>query len=813
MMEQKQTGKYIIGFILLTLGAVLTTGLFWVFQWEPSGYDVWGHLYKGRIMYENILQGNWYPLYTETWYNGIQPFRYGLPFTYYVLSFFQMLAGGDIVVTYYLFAGSVFFFGGIPFLLLGKALNRPYMGAFCAILWFLIPDNIRVFFCEGNLPRTITAVMIPYVVYFVWSYVRRGKKWALIPLIPLMSMMTITHLMFTAIVGIGTFLFLFFDWLKNKNTYRVITVLIAMVLGIVSIGICVIPALSGGMLAMGDSSASTSNLFFYELSESLNPMNRVNGVADTFYYGISVLVIAVFGLLLAHNNRKAGYILALVVLFGATPAANDFIKHLPLGSFLWMARFAAMSYGFFLLSFMEWSTLKKKYLGIAVVLLILDSGVTMWNLERYYIPASDAAKESSELLEQYTTQRGSMMDLSSYGSYPSYALPAGENRANYVFGWVWQGSVTSTNIMLMNEALEEEQYPYVFDRHLEMGSDTIAIRKLYVKHEMDMFAAAEQCGYELVEETNEIYLFHLDAPKQFGVKCTYAGLAIGSYANTMEIYFPQFTTGSSMYIDEYEEDELLSYKVIYLSGFQYHNQSKAEALLRSVASKGVRVVIDGSHIPENGLKRLQFLEVTENQLVLEKDYPNLFLGEEVYISGTLPDGDSQWSVGYVSRADRVLVHTVIGNEVIPVVSYNNDADNIYYVGMNLIYYAMRSQNEELWELLQDCILFAYQELPEREIVPMTVTVEKNHIVIDSALAGVNTTLAFQDNFVSSQSIYEQNRLLMIGDTHVEIDIVYPMFEKGLLISVFGLLAVGILLIQVWRYKEEGTAHPPKHGNN
>lgn len=800
-MEKNQKGKYYIGPIILVIGALLVTGLFWVLKWEPSGYDVWGHLFKSRIMYENLQEGNWYPLYTETWYNGIQPFRYGLPFTYYVLSFFQMLTGGDIVWAYYLFAGSVFFFGGLPFLLLGKDLKRPYIGIFCAVFWFVIPDNIRVFFCEGNLPRVITTVMIPYVVYFVWRYVRLGKKSSLFFLIPLMSMMTIAHLMFTAIVGIGTFLFLLFDWMRNRNTFRVVTVLGAMVIGILAIGICFIPAMSGGMLAMGDSSSSVRELFMFHLATSLNPMNRVDGVADTFYYGISVVVVAVFGILLAHNDRKAGYVLSMVVLLGATPAAVSFIKHLPLGDFLWMARFAAMSYGFFLLSFMEWKTLKKKYLGVLVALLVLDSGVTLRYLERYYIPASDGAKESSELLREYTTQRASLMDLSTFGSYPSWDLPVGETGVDYVFGWVWQGSVTSTNIMLMNDALEQEQYLYVFDRSIEMGSDTVAIRKIYVYEVEEMFAAAVLCGYELVEETGEIYLFHKETPKQFGVQCQYDGLAIGSYANTLEIYYPRFTTGNSIYVDEYTEEELLAYQVVYLSGFQYHNQSKAEELLCAVAEKGTRVVIDASHIPENGLKRLQFLDVTENQLAIETDYPNLFRGDGVYVSGILPDGDTQWNVGYVSQADHVLVETVIGNQRIPVVSYNDENENIYFVGMNLPYYAMRSRNEELWELMQDCFPFGYQELPQRELVPMTVTIETNHIVIESEKANVNTTLAFQDNFVSEQLIYEKNNLLMIGDTHVEIDIVYPLWLEGMLVSVFGLICAGVLLVWVMRKKE------------
>ena len=42
----------------------------------PTGFDVFGHLFKSNLLYENIKEGNLYPLYTNLWYNGLQPFRY-----------------------------------------------------------------------------------------------------------------------------------------------------------------------------------------------------------------------------------------------------------------------------------------------------------------------------------------------------------------------------------------------------------------------------------------------------------------------------------------------------------------------------------------------------------------------------------------------------------------------------------------------------------------------------------------------------------------------------------------------------------------
>ncbi|MBQ8147480.1 MAG: hypothetical protein IJ040_01685 [Lachnospiraceae bacterium] len=779
-----------IGILFLFAGIV--TAFLWLNQWEPSGNDVWGHMYKSKIMYENILAGNFYPLYSDQWYNGIQLYRYWPPLAYYCMSLLQACAGGNILHAYYLFAGFVVFVGGLPFLFIGKETKKPLLCIACAILWFVLPDNIRVFFCEGNMPRIMTSVVIPYVVYFLWQYTRNNRKMYLIGLILSMTFMTFAHLMVTAITGIGSFLYLCFDVIKNKNYKQDIIALISMILGILIAGIWFIPALSGGMLSMGDSSSGVQDILTYSLTTSLNPMNRVNGVADTYYFGISVLLVAIFGILLAKGKKKAGFCFALFVLLGTTPATVYITKHLPLGEFLWMTRFTALAYTFFFLSLLEWTTLKKKYLIIAVSLLVIDSGITLLCLPRYYTPASEIAKTDSQLIKEHTTQRANIMDLSSYGSYPSWNLVTGENDVDYTFGWAWQGAATAQNIMLINEALEHEEYLYIFDRSMELGDDTVLFRKDYVFLPDIMFEAADTCGYELVEESDTSYLFKKETPEQFGVITEYTGLAIGDHAQTLTIFYPTFTTGPSAYIDDYTADELAQYETIYLSGFHYHNQTRAEELLEAVSAKGTRVVIDAAHIPENGLMQKVFLGVDQEQITLSNSFPNLHYNEETYVAGTFPDGNSSWLTGYTNDPDQVLGYIYEGGEIIPFISYDSSNENIYYLGLNLAYFAMYTNSDNLWTILDDCLQAEYQQLPKREIVPLTITTENNTITIESEKANVNTTLAFQDNFQSNQAFHNENNLLVIDEPTVTLQIVYPKLFLGVLTSV-----LGILLSTLW----------------
>lgn len=807
---RKSNRLFVLGILILLACAGIFTAFLWCNHWEPSGNDVWSHLYKAKVLYESIQEGNWYPLYSEKWYNGIQLYRYWAPSAYYCMSLLQWITGGDILHAYYLFAGVMIFFGGLPFLMTGRLTNRPILAAACSILWFFLPDNIRVFFCEGNMPRIITSLVIPYVIFFLWSYVRRKKRFALIGLMLSMALMTVSHLMLTALVGIGSFLFLLFDYIHNREFRRDAEALTAMVIGILTSGIWFIPAISGGMMSMGDSSSGARDLLTFPLSTSLNPMNRVTGVADTYYYGISVILVAVFGILLADKRRKAGFVLAIVTLLGTTPAATTITSHLPLGDFLWLARITALSYAFFFLSLLEWRTLKRKYALLLVALLTLDSGITLTCLPRYYTPTSAAARSDSQLLKDYTTQRANLMDQSSYGSYPSWGLSTGDDAIDYTYGWAWQGAATADNIMLMNEAQEHEQYLYVFDRSIEMGDDTVLVKKSYVKDESGLLSDAELCGYQLIDTTDTAYFFRKNTPEQFGVRTDYLGLTIGAYAQTLSIYYPAFTIGDSAYIDDYTTEELCKYQTLFLSGFEYHNQTAAENLLKEVAASGTRVVIDSAHLPENGVMQKEFLGMAQSQITFQGNLPNLNYNDQTVVTGSIPNGDTSWQTGYVSGLDQVLGYVNSAGQTIPFLGYNDSDPNIYYLGLNLAYFAINADNSDLWPVLNDAFGINYNQIPNRELIPLTLTITDNTITIHSEQADVNTTLAYQDNFLTEQTIYEENNLLYISDEDVTIRIVYPCAKKGGLVSLVGILLGIGMIIYTFRKRplaQENTATP------
>ena len=132
--------------ILLLAGAGLVLYLV-LSGYEPSGGDIWGHLYKSQEMYESLKKGNVFPLFSPYWYNGIQLFRYWGPLSYYIMAGLMFLTGGDLLLAYRLLAFVIFVVGGLPWILWGIHENRRVLGTFFGLLWFFMPEHIRIYFC------------------------------------------------------------------------------------------------------------------------------------------------------------------------------------------------------------------------------------------------------------------------------------------------------------------------------------------------------------------------------------------------------------------------------------------------------------------------------------------------------------------------------------------------------------------------------------------------------------------------------------------------------------------------------------------
>lgn len=789
-----------IGIFVLIAAAVGITAVFFYKKWNPTGGDIWGHLYKTEYMFNSIKSGNYYPIFDENWYNGIQLYRYWPPLSYYVLAGLMFTVGGSLVKAYYLFAGFAMFVGGLPWVILGNIKKRRVLGTFMGVLWFFMPEIFHIYLNAGNLPQMTTAVFIPYVILFLWLFIRRDSKKSLIGLFAFMFLITLTHLMVAAIVGVASFVFLFIDQIKHKNFRQDMIALLCMFLGIMTAGVWLLPAVTSGMVTSESGGGGVMSVLIYPIEVSLNPLYRVT-IEVTFYYGLAIILISIFGIIFARGNVKAGFIFNVVFIVLTTPEAYFVLSKLPFSRLFWMTRFSPVMYGFFFLSFMEWNRLKEKYAAIMVSLLLLDL-VPEINMERYFNVATAESRYDTTAVAKATKQRATVIDLSTYGCYPSYGI-SGEYGKKYSFGWAWQGAATAENIMLINEALECGYFNYMFDRCIEMGDDTVLVQKYQVVlsdgTKEQLFEAASNTGYELIEETVSGYIFKKNTPECFGVVTKYEGIAIGKYANEMTLVYPNFCYGKSVNIDDYTFEDLKDYSAIFLSGFKYTERKTAEELLIKLADSGVRIVIDTTHLQAEGDSKQEiFLGVLNQTINFTNNYPALQVYGKQVNTGRFIKEDENFTTGYISYLDEPLGTFEFEDRTLTFFGRNKEYDNIYFLGLNMMYYTFSTGDAVSTHLLDSILEIPANSLPVRQLIPLSITREKNIVTIVSPADNVNTTIANQDIFSADLPIDSVNNFLVVGKGETTIYMKYPLFYQGMALTVIA--AIGFALLYYYNKK-------------
>ncbi|MDD4095248.1 MAG: 6-pyruvoyl-tetrahydropterin synthase-related protein [Oscillospiraceae bacterium] len=797
--------------VLIVAGAV-AMALVKASDFYPLGLDIHGHLFKSDLMYKEILKGNLYPLFTELWYNGVQPFRYWAPLPYYCLAFLQMLTRGDVMNAYLGFVWLSFSVGGIGWLLFGRKLRRPWLGMFFAITWFLLPDNLRVFFGEGNLPRMFIAMLLPYIFYCLWQFVCYRRKKMIFPLMALMPMAILGHLMIAAMVGVASAIFLFVYAIANKRWIESIQALFAMFFTFAVSGIWVFPALMGGLTSM--SSEATEKVMIStseELWVSLNPSLRLNGGIGILYMGLSLVLFAVVGLILSNRKSVPGFLTFLVFVIGTASALTPLILFLPLSEYFWVSRFIPIAYALLIIAVMEWKTLKRKVLIVLCVILFIDT-VPSVMLHEYNkimnIPATHETISASmdELLltdaKEITKQRVSLMDLSSLGPMPSYAFGTVEPKTQYVFGWAWQGARTAMNIAYLNESLEKDNFLYMFDRSVELGADVILIDKFHVNSDIRkemLFEAASRVGYQLIKESERTLLFSYPVDSTFGVITRYDCLAIGTTAAMVPGILPYYHPGDELYIDDYSVEELVKYKKIYLSGFFYNNRNDAESLVREIADRGVQVFIDMSRIPADPLtNRMTFLDIDAQPITFSNSYPNLVTENTVIRPKLFAEDYETWNTVYLNGLKNSTGYAWFENS--PRLDFigTGDNKNITFIGFNILFHAYVADDYEVKEILNNVMDLQEDNLPDRKIVPITVEYTTDTITIRSEYDNVNTTIAYQDIFESEQPIRSMNNFLIVDRGTTVIRMSYPHLAGGLLVTMFGIVAEIVMAFLIFR---------------
>lgn len=774
----------------------------------PSGSDTMFHVYRGDVVYQSVKTGNWFPLLDPAWYNGAELFHYHAPVSAYVMALCQFLGGGNLFNAYLWFTGLVLLLGAASWLAIGVSRNRIVLGAFLGALWFFLPNNLYTYFWEGNLARALCLVFLPLFVHYLHAGLQaeryKEKKNSLLKLMVVFFFVVLDDWEYASMLLFALLIFLLCYIVLFKNYRRALLVTAAVICAFLWTGIWTVAVAMGNVPA---GNAAATGEFFQSLWESLNPVYRLVYGQERIYFGLAAVVLTVAGIVLSKRKSMPGFWTGLLLLLMTTSVAFSLFRRLPGGRYMLMLQFVSIALCFILFSFLLWDSLKKPFIILMGLLLVLDVVPSLKLLygEATVVPAEkqmDVVAENCLLdkAKEITTQRLTFMDLSATGARGAYVASSHGEKTQTVFGADWHGADTASNVMQLNQAAERGYYVYLFDRCLELGSDTVLIDAEQLQNRYkdleQVERAAAKIGYRLVEKSSRYSIYHLDRDAGFGVVTTYDAIAIGTATEDFTFLYPAIRTGTSRNINDYSYEELLQYKLVFLDGFTYSDKRAAEELLIRLSEAGVRVVVSADGIPvndKNGIR--EFLGVGGYSIQFTNGYPLIITEEDTIDLDLFPGEHADWRTVYLEGLDECWAYLEDKNEELEFYGTVKN-DNIVFVGLNLVYHCVLTKDRTAIELLSKAMEpIGTEDIPERVTVPVNISYAKNTVCIETEFNNVNTCIAYHDNFVvkEGRNIWEEHNLTYTDAGVTKIEMHYPYLWQGLAVSVAGIILTVILL--------------------
>ncbi len=802
-MKNKITNSVVIVFMLI-FGIVMGYLLYVFISANgiyPSGSETMYHVFRGDLFYRALGSGSGMPLYDRMWYNGIEPMRF-IPFMSPLLyALCELASGCDVFRAYIFYCILIYLLGLFSFSYIGFKRNRPGLGFAMGIMWFFLPTNIYVLFVEGDLAKSLALAILPILFFSVYQYLDNGRTKEIIVFCLVLLVTILSSLDFAIMVTIAVVAFLVVYRLYQRKRRRILKIISFIPASFLMAGLFLVPYLKGRMAA--DDGELFYN-YFQNLSVTLNPFYNIR-FPEAVYFGLALFVVAILGTLVSNREASPGFLNAIITVVLTSTFAGPIIRIVPGSENLTMLEYLPVAALLVFLSLICWKKLKRWVLVVFSIAIILDSASGLYwvfGKEDYTEPKVRLEPSYEETFikeaQEICMQRVAVFDLSTLGADGAFMLSSFGDGSMGVFGSGWAYSATFDNTKRLNSAMCDEYFDYMFDRCIELGADTVIIQKDQAvygeKTLVKLDKAAERLGYDIIDENGAYMLYHLDVPGYYGTVAKYDAIGIGYSAYSLSLAFPNIKETGDYYVDHYNYDYLSQFKTVYLSGFFCENREKAEELVLRLSQNGVRVVILADGIPEDRETRSKtFLGVTCNVVQFENGYPILYTEDFGEMDCDLfPLGYAKWVTYYLNGLGDVK-GTISDNDV-ELAFYGTGAnENICYIGLNIPFYYYLTLDDNAEKLMQWVMGMDPGNLPERKIYPLDVKYSDDSITITSDVPGINTTLAYHDNFRSDSRLYVDNNLLVVDDGVTRISFAYPRFKEGLIVTLFGIFVFAALL--------------------
>jgi uncharacterized membrane protein/6-pyruvoyl-tetrahydropterin synthase len=791
----------------------------------PWGSDTWGHLYKAEFLADEMKKGNFYPSFTTFWYNGCQPFRYWAPLPYYSLVVLKSFTQ-DIFQ-----AGNLYFFlcaftGGLGWLLLaGKTGLLP--AALAGAAWVVWPDNLRVAFSEGNLPRVAATALLPFLFALFLQVLEERDSLRKAVLTALFTHLAILcHTMIAAVymvflTAFSILLFLF----GGCSLVGILRGTAALAAGTATAAWWLLPSLKGGLAGM-DTEAAGGAIFFVPAATSFNPLARLND-AEVFYWSFAIIIIALLIIMKWKKLprwTKGLFVLGSLLVLITFPAAEPLHRLLPLHHLLWPLRFSSVTgLAFLAAGFAAAAGAANRgkallrpatvALALTIFLAVLADGSFSARLLAAPVPEPGIVVQAADRLKQNPGWKVAALDLSQFGSSPSYYFSARAGREQ-VFGWAWQGATTSRNIMLLNTSLEFSHYPFLFRSLLYLGATDLAVKDELFRDPVSFEGLAAASGYKKIFSQPPMSLWHKETGPYLVVKKD-RGLAVGRHASIYALQFPDLEIGQGIYIDDYTPEELARHPVLILSGASWHTREKAESLVMNYAKGGGRVIVDLTGFPLDVWSRQpKFLDVYGEEITIANRIETR--NGAAFLQFTPFAGEFEAWKCYAPHGlnEVVLAADYFGREV-PIWGYKDAGGaRVGFLGLNLAYHAYLTGDPAAKKLLADVTgleerfnppeivpLEGYQVKPDGYLITYSLARDERVVIPAAALEGLRAEV---DSEPVPLEQFENLVLLNLPAGRHFLNLTLeepPVYRLGRAVTLVGLVLACPFLF--WIYKGKG----------
>lgn len=775
--------------IIISLIIIFVCGFFTITYinkngFYPLGKNTFEHLFKAEILYNAIKEKKFFLNYSEVWYNGFQPFRYTPPLTYYFLAFLNFFSD-NIIFTYNAVIFLVFIIGAIGWLINGIYINNIWISLIIGILWFFVPNNLRVIFLEGNIPNLLVNTILPYILLFLHKALKESKVSNFIILSILLTITTLISTTSSLTILISFFVFLLAESILNKTFFKNLIILLYSVLGILMASFWLYPAFKGKLLLRDGADMVVENQLF-KISSSLNPLLRLKD-KEVFYFGLSFLLLALFGILFKNKEDKSGFYVGGVLFLGISNVVLSFLKIININEQLLITSLTSIAIVFILYSFLNYICLRKVLIIFWILILATDCFISAKGLISSVTFPDDIAKELDKGL-LVASERIALLDNKTFGSFPSYYLKFNpiDNKIMQVYGWDKESEDNNKNIIRLNNALERNYFNYLFDRSLELGADTLIIKKSLIENFQRLNIVAKEIGYQIVDEGKETITLKLPIDYSFGTSNEYKGIAIGKYAESITYIFPSLYLGDSEFIDDYKLEDLKSQRVVFFSGYKYRNKNKAEELLLNLSRSNVRVVVDTI-----GIKESTLFDIIPQEIVVKDSFKEFYYKNENISLNQFPREESQWKTNFFNVSDDEN-YAVIDSKVISYI-LKKDNENLSFLALNIPYYSYLTKEENCIEILEDLMGLKAFETPKRTINKVNTRYKENNIFIDSGNKNTILPIAYNDYLIKNIGEFETvNDLVVMHENSGVLKIIYPGISEGVIISIVSIIVLATL---------------------